>query len=148
MSLKIFKLIMVLFIFSPVYAGSTNTVDATKTVDINKQPMLVKKIGGLAHLGQVNTCEIYANHPKLRNKLIEINELMAQAQKKGELKTIAVFVRAQIPSEEIYAQRIIALENGTVRIQRVDLESVYGTYQARTSTEAKILISLVNDICQ
>ncbi len=107
--------------------------------------VLVKKLGGLAHSGVVNTCEIYSSHPKLIDRMDEIRSLIVKAEK-DSLKTIALFGSAEIPSQETYAY-LDVIKIGRVRRVKVPLFEVYASKKARDSTEAQELIKIANEIC-
>jgi hypothetical protein len=129
-----------------VVSGNNNLDVIT---DRNAKPLLVKTLGGLAHLGQTNTCEIYANNPQIKHKLNDVIKTINLAQKNSELETVAVFIMAQVPSIEIHANRIITVDGDKTptQIEKVELENIYSTHKARTSAEAQALIALVNEIC-
>ncbi len=113
-------------------------------------PLLVKKIGGIAHSGTVTTCEIFPNNPKISQRLDAIIDLIARAHVNGDLETIAQFAIAQIPTEEVYANRVVSFGpmEGAIGVQKVELVEAFGSMRARTSDEAKELIKLVDELCQ
>lgn len=112
------------------------------------RPLLVQKVGGLAHLGTVQTCEIYENHPAIQGDTDRINELIKQALAKGDLELVANFAKAQVPTVEVYANLVTVNSIGEVSQLRVDLVKIYGAHDERTSPEAQELIQLVNDSCK
>lgn len=105
-------------------------------------PLLVVEKGGLANVGTRETCAIYSNHPALAGRNDEIlNKIMLASA--DEMKTIALFMQAQVPSIEIYAyEQMISLVP-----MRVDLEIIYSNIRGRTGSESVELINLAKSLC-
>jgi hypothetical protein len=109
-----------------------------------------KVIGDIARLkptDQVIRCEIKHDHPKIKENLRELADLIDKAAK--ETTVTSLHFMAQVPSIEIYATKVefkdaLSKKTSTTRIM---LLKDHATLETRNGTAAEKLINLVNEIC-
>lgn len=117
-------------------------INALTFAESIKTPLLVVQTGALANRGKIETCEIFKTHPLVAPNLEQIREDIRTASSE-ELKIVAVFYQAQVPSVEIYANE------STIHLvpMRVDLKRIYSNISEQLNPSAQALIAIAEKIC-
>jgi hypothetical protein len=111
------------------------------------QAVLVQKIGSIANLsGRADICEIHENHPDLKG--VDVQALITEAA--GEPLTKALHFRAEVPSKEITAIKVVHTKGPSPRptLTPVLLLRDYSEMQTRAGKAAQELIELTQKLCK
>jgi hypothetical protein len=110
--------------------------------------VLKKRLGGIAHLGRVDICEIHDNHPDLKG--INVSELAIAAQQ--ETTKTARHVVAQVPSIELIAMRKERFAGGpaTTKIRNVEvvLLADHSDLKVKDGKASSELMHLIEKLCK